>query len=251
MPDTMEPRAQLRRPGGYGFRARLGMLMPSVNTCAEPDAVAMLPAGTTLHSTRLRLRGSTREEYLAMTEDVEQAASLVGDMEPDLIVFHCTAVSTLDPAMGESIRRRIETATGRPATDTSAALLAAFATLAAKRVVLISPYIAHVNQTETAFLQHFGITVLKDRGLGIANGAEMATVEPEQWHREALANRHPDADAYFMSCTNIRVRPVIDAIERDLGRPVVTSNQAMIWHCLRSMGVADQFAGCGTLLARH
>lgn len=251
MPDTIERHPVQARVGGYGPRARLGMLMPSVNTCAEPDARAMMPEGTTVHSTRLRLRGSTREEYLAMAEDVEHAASLVGDTGPDLIVFHCTAVSTLDPAMGESIRRRIEAATGMPATDTSAALLAAFAALGAKRVVLLTPYIAHVNQTETAFLQHYGITVLRERGLGIAKGAEMAGIEPEQWHREALALRHEDADAYFISCTNIRVRPVIESIERDLQRPVVTSNQAMIWHCLRTMGVADQFGGCGALLARH
>ena len=251
MPDTITHSRTARRPGGYGWRGRLGMLMPSVNTCAEPDAVAMLPEGVTVHSARLRLRGSTREEFLAMTEDVEQAASLVSDGEPDLIVFHCTAVSTLDPSIGESIRRRIEAATGIAATATSDALLTAFAALGAKRVVLLSPYIAAVNQTEIAFLQHYGITVLQDRGLGIAEGAAMPSVEPGQWQREALAIRHDDADAYFISCTNIRVRPVIDAIERALGRPVVTSNQAMIWHCLRAMGVADQFAGCGALLAGH
>ena len=126
MPDTIAQAAAVRRSAGYGWRARLGMLVPSVNTCAEPDAVAMAPAGVTVHSARLRLRGSSREEYLAMTEDVEHAAGLLADSEPDLIVFHCTAVSTLDPAMGESIRRRIEKATGRPATATSDALLAAF-----------------------------------------------------------------------------------------------------------------------------
>ena len=251
MPDTPVALATTRRSAGYGWRGRLGMLVPSVNTCAEPDATASMPEGVTVHSARLRLRGSTREEYLAMTEDVEQAASLLADGEPDLIVFHCTAVSTLDPAMGESICRRIETATGRPATATSDALLAGFRTLGAKRVVLLSPYIAPVNRSEVAWLAHYGIEAVAERGLGIANGAEMPEVTPEQWRAEARALRHDGADAYFISCTNIRVRAAVDAMEAELGRPVVTSNGAMIWHCLRQMGIADQRPGFGTLLARH
>lgn len=260
MPDTRMPDATRaagtsdaagERASGYGWRGRLGMLVPSVNTCAEPDAVATVPEGVTVHSARLRLRGSTREEFLAMTEDVEHAASLLADADPDLIVFHCTAVSTLDPTMGERLRHRIEGATGRPATTTSDALLAAFGALGAKRVVLLSPYIAPVNRSEVEYLAHYGIEVLAERGLDIATGAEMAAVPPERWLEEARALRHAEADAYFVSCTNIRVRPVVDAIERELGRPVVTSNGAMLWHCLRHMGVADRLTGFGTLLSRH
>ena len=121
----------------------------------------------------------------------------------------------------------------------------------ARRIVLLSPYIAEVNKTETDFLHHFGVEVLADRGLGISRGLEMPAVDPEQWLAEARALSNEAADAYFISCTNIRVRPAIDAIERELGRPVVTSNSAMMWHCLRQMGVADAVPGCGTLLAKH
>ena len=77
----------------------------------------------------------------------------------------------------------------------------------------------------------------------------MIAVEPAEWHAHALAQWHNDADAVFLSCTTIRSVPIIAALERDLGRPVVTSNQAMVWHVLRQAGIADHLAGYGRLFA--
>ena len=232
---------------GGGWRLRLGMLLPSSNTVAEADVAAMLPTGCALHTTRLRLTGSGREEMLAMAAGMEEGARLIADAEPDLIVFHCTAVSTLDPDLGEDVVRRIERLTGRPATATSRALLSAFAALGARRIALLTPYVAEVNASEIAFLAHHGIVVAAERGLGCRTGVDMAGIEPGAWYRHAMAMRREDVDAYFISCTTIRVSPVITALERDLGRPVITSNQAMAWHCLRRAGIAEPVPGYGRL----
>ena len=236
---------------GLGWRLRLGMLLPSSNSVAENDVARMLPAGCALHTTRLRLAGSSREEMLAMAASAEAGASLLADVRPDLIVFHCTAVSTMDPALGEDVVRRIEAATGIAATATSRALVAAFRALKARRVVMITPYHAEVNRNEIAFLAHHGIEVVSDLGLGCAGGVEMAAIEPGAWYRHAMAMRREDVDACFISCTTIRVSAVIDVLERDLGMPVVTSNQAMAWHCLRRAGVTDQVGGFGRLFSSH
>ncbi len=204
-----------------------------------------------LHTTRLRLVGSSRPEMLAMAATAEAGASLLADVQPDLIVFHCTAVSTMDPALGEDVVARIEAATGISATATSRALVAAFAALKVRRVVMITPYHAEVNRNEIAFLAHHGIEVVADLGLGCAGGVQMAGIEPGAWYRHAMAMRRDDVDACFISCTTIRVSPVIDALERDLGMPVVTSNQAMAWHCLRRAGITDRVVGLGALFAAH
>ena len=182
-----------------------------------------------------------------MTEKVEEGASLLADAV-DLVVFHCTAVSTFDPTMEDSLKRRIEQATGKPSMTTSEALICAFRTLGARRLVLITPYIKATNEREIAFLKYHGIEVLRDAGMDIADGGLMPSVEPGEWYRYTLAHQHPDADAYFLSCTAIRAAPVIAALERDLGKPVVTSNQAMAWHALRRSGVRDQIPGFGRLL---
>jgi len=235
------------RPLRHGWRFRVGMMLPSSNLVAEADIARMLPEGATVHTTRLRLAGDTQEELLAMTEKVEEAASLLADARVDLMAFHCTGVTTLDPEMPAKLNRRIEESSGVPATSTAEALLAAFERLRAKRIVLISPYIDAVNESEIRFFAHFGIEVIAASGMGIGTGHGMMSVQPGEWYRRALAMRNEHADAYFLSCTAIRATPVISVIERDLRRPVVTSNQALAWHCLRKAGLSDRVAEMGAL----
>lgn len=231
----------------YGTRARLGMLLPSGNAAAEAQFNAMLPAGVSLHTTRLKLTGSSDEELLAMTERVEEASSLLADACVDLILFHCTAVTTWSVEMDRTLPARITAATNVPATATSRALLAAFKALNVRKVVMVTPYIEATNKRETAFLEAHQINVLKDVGLGISQAKDMISVEPGEWYRLVRANAHAEADAYFISCTAVRSLEVIEDLERDLGRPVVTSNQVAAWHSLRSMGLQDRLSGFGRL----
>lgn len=231
----------------YGWRARLGMLLPSGNAAAEPQFAAMLPDGVSLHTTRLKLTGSTDAQLLAMMEHVDDGAALLADACVDLILFHCTAVSTWDAAMAEALPKRITAATGLPATATSRALLAAFRALDARRIVLVSPYIAGINEREAAFLRAHQVEVLSMVGLGISEASDMFSIEPREWYRLVRAQRSDDADAYFISCAAVRSLEVIDDLERDLDRPVVTSNQAAAWHSLRMLGIRDTPSGYGRL----
>ena len=99
-------------------------------------------------------------------------------------------------------------------------------------------------------LESHQITVLSETGMGIAgDGLQMAAVEPGTWYRRVKAQQDSAADAYFISCTAIRSAEVIEPLERDLERPVVTSNQAMVWHTLKTVGVREQRPGYGRLMA--
>jgi len=228
----------------YGLRAHLGMMLPSVNTIAEPQIAAMLPRGVSLHTTRLRLIESN---LLSMLDHLEDAVGLIADAHVDRIIFHCTAVSMYSPEIVGEITRRVAAVTPIPLVITSEAILDALRTLAATKIVLMTPYPQSTNDREVAFLAHHGITVLRERGLGL-EGLQLASVEPEAWYRETLALRDPHAEAYFISCTAVRSADVIEALERDLGRPVITSNQAMLWAALRSAGIHDRVAGFGRLM---
>jgi len=227
------------RGKGFGWRLRLGMLLPSSNPVAEPEIARILPDGVSLHTTRLKLAGSTRDDLLGMTKGVEDAASLLADAGVDRIVFNCTAVSTFDADMGEALRRRIEAVAARPATSTADAIVAALKALGGHRIALITPYI----------LQHLGLEVVRSTGMRLAEGKAMSSVEPGQWYRQAMDEAGSGAELYFLSCTAIRVFDVIADLERDLGAPVLTSNQAMIWWCLREAGLQDRIPALGRLLS--
>jgi maleate isomerase len=245
------PTRAVTRESDYGGRMRIGMMLPCRNTIAEPELNALLPDGVSLHTTRLRLLGYSRDELMVMTENVEEGAELLAAAQVDLIVFHCTAVSTLDSDMGDRLVERIERSTGIPSVATSLALLAALETLKARRIVMMTPYRQSINDDEAAFFAHHGVEVLEHRGLGLPDARSMAKIDADEWYRHTVALARPDAEAYFLSCTNIRAIPAVDVLERTLGKPVITSNQAMLWHALRRGGISDALTGCGTLLRDH
>lgn len=237
----------------YGDRARIGLMVPSGNQVCEAEIHAMLPAGVAALVTRLELRGSSEPELLRMLDALEVAAGLLADARPRLIGFHCTAVSTFAPTMAEGIVARIEAQAGCPATATADAILAALGALGARRILLVTPYVAPVHDREIAFLAGHGVTVAGGSMAGLNTNAEMALLDPAriaQQVREA-ARASPGAEACFISCTAIRSAGLIAPLEGELGMPVITSNQAMAWHLLRRCGIADGVAGFGRLLAQH
>jgi maleate isomerase len=235
----------------YGARLKIGMILAAGNSCAEPDAQAVLPAGVSVHVTRLELPGTEPAQLRGMIDDAEKAARLLVAPRVGLIVFHCTAASTIDPDSGSRAARRIEEVTGIPATATSEALVAALNALGANKIVLLSPYDQHVNDAEVAFFKHYGIQVLEEKGFPPPRGERYPYASPQEWRDRALAMRRPDADACFLSCTNIRCISIVDELEQSLGMPVITSNTAMLWHVLRKGGIADAIPGYGRLLHAH
>jgi maleate isomerase len=231
----------------YGTH-RLGVLVPSGNSVAETELRAMLPNDVTMLTTRLALRGSSEPELMAMLGDLDGAATLLGHAEPDLIAFHCTAVSTFAPHLAGQIRDRITAATGRPAIATADAILAAFQTLGTRRVLLVTPYIPAVHQREVGFLTESGLTVVDGSCLGVDTNIEMIRITPEAIAEQVrTAASGVSADVCFISCTAIRSAGLIAELETSLGMPVITSNQALVWHALSRLGFERKVAGFGRL----
>ncbi len=229
----------------YGDRLRAGVLIPSGNSVAEPELRAMLPAGVSMLVTRLPLLGSSRAELMGMLDQLEASAKLLADAKVDVVVFHCTAVSTFAPDLAQGIRERIEAATGIRSFSTAEAILTALACLKARRITLLTPYIDEVHQREAAFLESNGVAVASDANLGIDTNTEMSRLEPSELLRWALKHTRGSTDACFLSCTAIRSAPIIHSLEQALGIPVITSNQSMAWHLLRGGGVSA--AGQGVI----
>ena len=221
----------------YGSRLRAGLLMPSGNPVAEPEIRAMLPADVSPLVTRLALRGSSRLELMAMLDQLEAASALLADAGVDVIVFHCTAVSTFAPELAGEIRQRVQSASNTRCFTTADAVIEALRALEARRVTLLTPYISEVHEREISFLQANGISVEGSAYLGINTNAEMARMTPEAIAEWAHGKFAPSADACFMSCTAIRSAPAIAALEQQRGIPVITSNQCMVWYLLRSNGI--------------
>jgi maleate cis-trans isomerase len=236
-------------PIDYGDLLRIGVILPSGNTSVEPELTAMAPPGVRFFFTRAALTGSTERELMGMAAGAGAAAKLLADARVDRIVFHCTGVTTFSPEIGESIRVEIESLAGAPAIVTSDAIIAALNALQARRIALLTPYVELVHEREKAFLKGRNIDVVLDKALGLNTNTEMGALEPAFLARFVHDNTADAADAYFLSCTALRSAGVIAGLEAELGRPVITSNQAAVWYALASAGVQGEPAAFGRLFA--
>jgi maleate isomerase len=232
-------------------QARIGLIIPSGNRMTEPQFNQYAPPGTGICITRLRMTAQWRKPPSELKRSLTEAAEALSDTRPDMIVFHCTANSMENGLAHEAaLVETIQSASGCPTITTAQAIREAFAQCGIKKLVLISPYVKRTNEHEVHYLSEAGFTVVHELGLGLESDGYSA-VTPEQWITIVKENTRPDADGYFLSCTNTRMIEAIDDLEQDLGRPVVSSNQATLWACLKRLGISYSNNRLGRLFRDH
>jgi maleate isomerase len=214
-------------------RARIGMIIPSVNSMTEPQFNHFAPPGLGVHVARARVAGEWKRPLAAMADEIATAAKLLADVAPDLIVFHCTDTSMTQGPHGEGrILDIVQDATGIAAVATSRLVLEGLQVLGLRKLVLLSPYKS--NQAVIDYLHAAGFSVVHDVALGLKS-LEFAAVTPHEWAELARKHDRGDADGIFLSCTNTTQIEAIEEIERTLGKSVVNSNQAVLWGCLKRL----------------
>jgi maleate isomerase len=220
---------------------RIGLIIPSSNRMVEQEMVRHVPPGVTAHVARLRMTGAHRVGIDELLPRVAEAAATLVDARCDVVAFHCTANSMAEGLGGEDKLMAALRQAGAPrATTTAGAIRAALDALSARRIVLITPYTQETTDHEAEFLRGAGYDVLAARGFALKGSDEYCGTPASFWRDRALQAARPDADCYLLSCANISTFPVIEDIEQKLGRPVVTSNQALIFDALRLLGLADR-----------
>lgn len=228
---------------------RVGLLVPSSNTTVEPEFYRALPAGVTLHTARLFLTQITPDSILRMVEDLETQSRHLASADVDVIVLGATAPSFLKGlGYDRELIGKIEAATGKRATTTSTALIEAIRHLNVSRVVLGSAYDDRVNAIAKSFLEASGVTVLDAKGLGVVDNLVVGRLGAETAYDLARKVDRADAEAIVLACTNWKTMEVIDRLEQELGKPVVSTTQASIWAALGMIGGIDSVPGYGRLL---
>jgi maleate cis-trans isomerase len=213
--------------------ARIGLIIPSVNRLSEPQFTHFAPPGLGIHVTRARIAGKWRRPVAELAPIIAQAAGALADAGPDLIVYHCTDSSMREGLDGERrILDIVRAEAGIEALSTSALVVEALNALGIRKLVIVSPY--QDNDVIVAYLESCGFAVVHDVALRLP-GHEASGAPPERWVRTTLDNARDDADGYFLSCTNTTQIEAAEELEAALGKPVVTSNQAVLWGATRRL----------------
>jgi maleate isomerase len=233
-------------------RARLGVVVPSVNTVVEPWFNAVCPAGVTVHASRMLLDSNlTAEAVLRMDrEEGLHAVEQLVSCKPASIAYCCTASSIVQGAQYDDVLiHEISRIAGVPAVTATRSIITALKSFGARRIAVASPYAKEIDDAEHRFFTAAGYEILGSACLGITDSFRLADPTPREITELARQAWHEDADALLITCLNLRSHEVVEALERELGKPVVTSTQATLWQLLRTAGIEDPIAGYGRLLA--
>ena len=222
---------------------RVGLIVPSTNTVMEPDLYRHLPPGATVHTSRMLLEGSVTIEAEELMLDVylPECARQIGTLMPDVVVFGCTSAGALrGPEYEQELAGEISKATGAPTITIMGAVVDELTRLDVKSVAVLTPYSEEINDTIKESLEASGFTVPHINGMDVKGAFNIAAVSPEEIVEYVrLELEGVDSDCLFVSCANLKSVDVLEDIRQAAGRPVVTSNQAVLEGVKRTIGVDD------------
>jgi maleate isomerase len=240
-----------------GRRTRIGVLVPPGNPTVEPELYRMAPAGVTLHFARLDPGDDPGEPGGAVGMEARTRAHLAGlaaparalaALSPAVVVLAHTGSSYINGFVNEpALIERLAAVARTSAVTAAGAIRSALQHLGVKRVALGTPYPASMSAQGKAYWQEAGFEIVGYHRLqGVIN---IYAESEERAYELARQADVPAAEAVLLSGTGLPSVGVLQRLEQDLGKPVVSSTQAMLWHALRVAGVRQAVAGFGRLLA--
>jgi len=241
-------RGGIRFDAGRHHKAKLGFVLLAMEQTIEEDMFRLAPDGVGVHFQRAPMANRVDVDTLAsMASGIGDAAGLiVPEVQLDTICYACTSGSVV---IGED-RVFAELNRGAPRakpTSIISGVMRGLEALNARKIVVATPYVDPVNEIERRYMEERGFDVLHIEGLSIENDEDMVRVTPDYILQFAKQVDRPEAEAIFISCGALRSVEIIEALEQQTGKPVVTSNQAMMWDCLRLAGVHDKHDRYGRL----
>ncbi len=237
--------------------ARIGVLVPYTNTNLEPDMMLMAPPGVSVHVARM---GGYDEDEIPDEEQMaglgaaslDEPLHLLQGAKPDVILYGCTSATlSHGPAFDRDLSDRIRSQSGAQTVTAAGALVAALRELDITKIGFASPYVPSLNDRAIRFLGDEGFQTLSRAEVdGALGNAGQGALPPDAVFDLGRRAEPPDAQAIVMSCTDMRSVEVINRLEQVLGKPVVTSNQAMMFQALRELGIYGACLKNGQLFQR-
>lgn len=218
------------------------MLTPSSNTVLEPVTGAMV-AGlpeVSAHFGRFRVTEISLSERSRRQFDLApilEAAALLADAKVDVIAWNGTSAAWLGFEADQRLCEAITAATGIPATTSMLALNEALAGYGARRLALVTPYLDEIQERIVDNYRALGLACVAERHLGDPGNFSFALVSEDTIAAMIREVAKAEPQAIATVCTNLRAAPLVEALERSLGVPILDSIAVVVWRALRLAGV--------------
>jgi maleate isomerase len=240
----------------FAMTTRLGFLVPPGNPTVEPEMMRLAPRDVTVHFTRMVAHGEAgahagqEERNRSQIAHLDENVRLLAMVKPAVIVMAHTAMSYTLGKEGEAkLVERLQRESGVPFVTAFGAVILALQHLGARRVSLATPYSAEATQKSKALLEAHGVEVVASAAL--ENVKNIYDETPERAYEVAKRADSPKAQAVFISGLGLPSIEVLERLERDLGKPVISSAAAMMWRALAIARPGTRIAGYGRLLSQR
>ncbi len=221
----------------YGWRGRLGAIMPSNNTVLEPELYSVLPSGLSLHGARVVARGkNTRERIFSMAEVIPHAIEELQN-KVGVFCYACMTTSLLKPVGWHEALA--EGAGGAPFLPAGETMVQALGHLGAKRIGVFSPYSDEIAALVPRWFEQFHLQVVHNANVPFTPEQVMSRRCEDLYPVISQQLKGKAIDALAILATDLATFTVIDTLEADLGVPVVSSNLALLWSMLETLGVRE------------
>jgi len=233
---------------------RIGVLVPFTNTNLEADFAQLCPPDTSMHYARLggydadEIPDETQMAGLGAAPLDDPLAMIMG-VAPDVVVYGCTSATlTHGRAFDQDLARRITALSGAKTVTAAGALVHALDRLGIRKFAFTSPYVGAINRMAVGFLEETGRTCVHMAEVaGALGNEEQGALTPKEVLALGLDADHPQAEAIVLSCTDMRSVECIPELEARTGKPVLCSNQAMLFQAMQMLSMATHSVPCGRL----
>lgn len=240
----------------YGWRGKLGLVYIASAWSMEAEYADMAPLGVTTHTTRIALSDNPDcfgvNDVSNLGDKVVEATKLLAQAPLNSIAFGCTSGSFTNGIEYDQklIEEMEEASNGIRCTTTSNSVVKALQSYKVQKIAIATPYSEEMNTLAKKFFQDNGFIITNMTGLGLTSDYDISNTSIETVYQMARQADTKDAEALFISCTGLSTVHMIQTLEEDLGKPVISSNQATFWNSLRLAGIQTKMNGFGSLLAK-
>lgn len=232
---------------------RIGLISPNISDEFLTDVYRILPPDITVEGRGLRVREFTDQEFARAESEFFGLVRELTEYPLDfLMVTGELFLSYKGPGSDRQLLEAVGEVTPVPASTVLTSVTDACREMGLNNVVMATPFPEDQDTRLIRFLEHDGIHVEAFRGLACANSREIWALPAESGLEVArpLLREHPDVDGLYIPCNKWRITPIIEQLEQEFGKPVVTNTQAWIWTALKAMKLSEPVEGYGRLLAQ-
>ena len=239
-------------------RGRIGILVPFTNTNLEADMAMLCPQGVVMHYARMggydldEIPDESQMENMGAA-DLSEPLRLIAGVKPDVILYGCTSATlTHGPGFDQALSKGIMQDLGIPTVTAAGALVLALQSLEVKDLAFASPYVSNINKTAIDFLQTYGFNIVSSTDIDATlDNYGQGSLTPDQIYALAKQADNENVQAIVLSCTDMRAVETVTKLESELNKPIITSNQALLFCALKHLNIPVDEVNCGVLFNKE